>query len=111
MKELFLLNLTGDTTLINKLTSSERADMLLELPDWEATTGRDAIHKRFEFADFIEAFGFMARVALKAQQMDHHPEWFNVYNTVEITLSTHEAEGLTERDLKLARFIEKTARV
>ena len=63
----------------------------------------------FRFADFNEAFGFMTRVAIKAQEMNHHPEWFNVYNRVEITLSTHEADGLTSRDIELARFIDSIA--
>ena len=67
---------------------------------------RDAIQRKFKFADFNEAFGFMTRVAIKAQEMDHHPEWSNVYNKVEITLSTHDAGGLTERDIKLATFID-----
>ena len=68
--------------------------------------GRDAIQKTFNFKDFNEAFGFMTRVALKADKMDHHPEWFNVYNRVEITLSTHDCQGLSERDVKLANFID-----
>ena len=69
--------------------------------------GRDAIKKQFLFGDFNEAFGFMTRVALKADKMDHHPEWFNVYNRVEVTLSTHDCQGLSERDIKLATFIEE----
>ena len=68
--------------------------------------GRDAIKKQFLFKDFNEAFGFMTRVALKADKMNHHPEWFNVYNRVEVTLSTHDCQGLSERDIKLATFIE-----
>ncbi len=74
-----------------------------------AEGGRDAIAKKFSFKDFNEAFGFMTRVALKADKMDHHPEWFNVYNRVEITLSTHDCGGLSERDLKLANFIDQCA--
>ncbi|WP_434107868.1 4a-hydroxytetrahydrobiopterin dehydratase [Paraburkholderia caffeinilytica] len=92
--------------MIHKLTSEERATQIAELRGWQAVAGRDAIQRHFEFADFNEAFGFMTRVAIKAQEMDHHPEWFNVYNKVEITLSTHEANGLTERDIKLAQFID-----
>jgi 4a-hydroxytetrahydrobiopterin dehydratase len=96
--------------MIHKLTSEERATQLASLAGWNAATGRDAIQRQFNFADFNEAFGFMTRVAIKAQEMDHHPEWFNVYNKVEITLSTHEANGLTERDIKLARFIDGIAK-
>jgi 4a-hydroxytetrahydrobiopterin dehydratase len=76
------------------------------LSGWQLVKGRDAIQRKLQFADFNEAFGFMTRVAIKAQEMDHHPEWFNVYNKVEITLSTHEADGLTERDIKLASFVD-----
>ncbi len=95
--------------MINRLTSEERASQLAELHGWQAVAGRDAIQRVLVFADFNEAFGFMTRVAIKAQEMDHHPEWFNVYKRVEITLSTHEAHGLTERDIKLARFIDSIA--
>lgn len=96
--------------MIHKLTSEERTKALAELHGWHTVAGRDAIHRRFHFGDFNEAFGFMTRVALKAQEMDHHPEWFNVYQTVEITLSTHEAGGITERDIVLARFIGEVAK-
>jgi 4a-hydroxytetrahydrobiopterin dehydratase len=96
--------------MIHKLTSEERARQMTELQGWLPVNGRDAIHRQFQFADFNEAFGFMTRVAIKAQEMDHHPEWFNVYRTVDITLSTHEAQGVTERDLALARFIDDVAR-
>jgi 4a-hydroxytetrahydrobiopterin dehydratase len=95
--------------MINRLTSEERVSQLAELHGWQAVAGRDAIQRTFRFADFNEAFGFMTRVAIKAQEMDHHPEWFNVYNRVEITLSTHEANGLTSRDIALARFIDSIA--
>ncbi|PLZ02005.1 4a-hydroxytetrahydrobiopterin dehydratase [Burkholderia sp. WAC0059] len=95
--------------MIHRLTSEERAAQLGQLTDWLAATGRDAIQRQFVFADFNEAFGFMTRVAIKAQEMNHHPEWFNVYNRVEITLSTHEANGLTARDIELARFIDSIA--
>lgn len=77
---------------------------------WTKVEGeRDAVRKVFKFADFKTAFGFMTRVALKAEQMDHHPEWFNVYNTVDITLSTHDAGGVTTLDKELAEFIEAAA--
>ncbi|WP_429281031.1 4a-hydroxytetrahydrobiopterin dehydratase [Paraburkholderia sp. GAS41] len=95
--------------MILKLDSEERSAQLSQLHGWVAVAGRDAIQRHFEFGDFNEAFGFMTRVAIKAQEMDHHPEWFNVYNKVEITLSTHEAAGVTERDISLARFIDQVA--
>ncbi|RFU47408.1 4a-hydroxytetrahydrobiopterin dehydratase [Paraburkholderia sp. DHOC27] len=96
--------------MIHKLTSEERATQLAQLDGWVAASGRDAIQRHLKFADFNEAFGFMTRVAIKAQEMDHHPEWFNVYSKVEITLSTHEAGGITERDIALARFIDEAAK-
>ena len=77
---------------------------------WSATEGRDAVRKVFKFADFKQAFGFMAQVALKAEQMDHHPEWFNVYNTVEVTLTTHDAGGVTQKDIDLARKMDGFAK-
>ncbi|CAD6540665.1 4a-hydroxytetrahydrobiopterin dehydratase [Paraburkholderia metrosideri] len=92
--------------MIQKLTTEERATELAQLKGWQVVKDRDAIQRKLQFADFNEAFGFMTRVAIKAQEMDHHPEWFNVYNKVEITLSTHEANGLTARDIKLASFID-----
>jgi 4a-hydroxytetrahydrobiopterin dehydratase len=76
---------------------------------WSEVTGRDAIAKKFVFKDFNQAFGFMTRAALIAEKMDHHPEWFNVYKTVEVTLSTHDAGGLTELDVKLAEAMDKIA--
>ncbi|MGJ3230709.1 MAG: 4a-hydroxytetrahydrobiopterin dehydratase [Oceanicaulis sp.] len=80
-------------------------------PGWAKAEGeRDAVRKVFKFSDFKTAFGFMTTVALKAEQMDHHPEWFNVYNTVDVTLSTHDAGGVTEKDLELARFMDDTAK-
>ncbi len=79
------------------------------LEGWRAVEGRDAIAKTFRFADFNAAFGFMTRIALKADQMDHHPEWFNVYDRVEVTLATHDAGGVTDKDLALARFMDEVA--
>jgi 4a-hydroxytetrahydrobiopterin dehydratase len=96
--------------MLHKLTSEERKTRLDALPHWTAVAGRDAIQRSLRFADFNEAFGFMTRVAIKAQEMDHHPEWFNVYNRVDITLSTHDAGGLTQRDIELAHFIDGAAR-
>ena len=84
-------------------------EALRGLPGWAAANGRDAIAKTFLFADFNAAFGFMARVALMAEKMDHHPEWSNVYNRVEVTLSTHDAGGVTPLDVSLARFMDEAA--
>ena len=95
--------------MVEKLTPEERAAALAELSGWSEVDGRDAIQRTLTFSDFNEAFGFMARVAIKADQADHHPEWFNVYNRVEITLSTHDANGLSARDVALARFIDGIA--
>ena len=95
--------------MIEKLTPADRAAALAELPGWDEVPGRDAITKTFRFVDFNEAFGFMGRVALMAERLDHHPEWFIVWNRVEITLSTHDAGGVSRRDVALARFIEAAA--
>lgn len=81
-----------------------------ELDGWSVAAGRDAIAKTFRFADFNAAFGFMSRVALISEKMNHHPEWFNVYNRVDVTLSTHDAGGVTEKDVRLARFMDDIAR-
>lgn len=85
------------------------AKAVAELQGWSAVEGRDAIRKEFHFSDFNEAFGFMSRVALRADQMDHHPEWFNVYNRVDVLLSTHDANGVTTLDLELGRFMDTIA--
>ena len=95
--------------MAQKLTGGARNAALAKLSGWSEVKDRDAITRKFVFKDFNEAFGFMTRVAIKAQEMNHHPEWFNAYSTVEITLSTHEAGGLTERDIELARFIDEVA--
>lgn len=92
-----------------KLSAEDRAAALAELPGWQEVDGRDAIHRTFRFEDFNQAFGFMARVALQAEKMNHHPEWFNVYNRVNVILSTHDAGGLSARDIRLAHFIDKAA--
>lgn len=92
-----------------KLTGDERGKLLAELSGWRMVDGRDAIAKSFAFKDFNQAFAFMTRVALMAEKMDHHPEWSNVYNKVEIVLTSHDAGGLTARDIRLARFIDQVA--
>jgi 4a-hydroxytetrahydrobiopterin dehydratase len=92
-----------------KLTDAARDRALAALSGWSLVEGREAIHKTFGFKDFGAAFGFMTRVALKAERMDHHPEWSNVYNRVAITLASHDVNGLSERDVTLARFIDDIA--
>lgn len=96
--------------MVQKLNAAAREVALKKLSDWQEVSGRDAIQRTFKFANFNEAFGFMSRCALMAEQMDHHPEWFNVYNRVEVTLATHDCDGLSERDIKLAEFMDKVAR-
>jgi 4a-hydroxytetrahydrobiopterin dehydratase len=83
---------------------------LASLSGWTEVSGRDAISKSYKFADFNAAFGFMTRVALKADKMDHHPEWFNVYSKVDVTLSTHDAGGVTDKDVELAKFMDEAAK-
>jgi 4a-hydroxytetrahydrobiopterin dehydratase len=95
--------------MVEKLTPDARSEALAGLSQWLDVDGRDAITRTFRFKDFNAAFGFMTRCALKADQMDHHPEWFNVYNRVEVTLSTHDCGGLSDRDLTLARFMDEAA--
>src|SRR3990172_13388382 len=92
-----------------KLTADARKAALARLAGWSDVAGRDAIAKKFVFKDFNEAFGFMARAALVAEKLDHHPEWFNVYRTVEGALSTHDAGGVTELDVKLAEAMDRMA--
>jgi 4a-hydroxytetrahydrobiopterin dehydratase len=92
--------------MVEKLSEEARDALPAELPEWRMAEGRDAIQRAFRFRDFNQAWGFMARVALLAEQQDHHPEWFNVYNRVEITLTTHDAGGLSARDVRLARAID-----
>ena len=95
--------------MAERLSDAEREETLAKLDGWSLVDGREAISKSFVFKDFNEAFGFMSRVALKAEKMDHHPEWFNVYKTVDVTLATHDANGLTELDVKLATFMNRAA--
>jgi 4a-hydroxytetrahydrobiopterin dehydratase len=92
-----------------KLTGDARKAALAKIPGWSEVDGRDAITRKFVFRNFNEAFAFMTRAALMAEKLDHHPEWFNVYKTVEVTLSTHDAGGVTELDIKLAEAMNRYA--
>ena len=92
--------------MVEQLSEAERAEALDGLPEWDYDDARDAITRRFMFADFVEAFGFMARVALLAEKADHHPEWSNVWNRVDVLLTTHDAGGLSHRDIELATAID-----
>ncbi|XP_050818421.1 pterin-4-alpha-carbinolamine dehydratase 2 isoform X1 [Gopherus flavomarginatus] len=106
-----LRSLSAMSSQSHWLTTEERTQVLLELKasGWSELGERDAIYKEFNFKTFNQAFGFMTRVALQAEKMNHHPEWFNVYNKVQITLISHDCGGLTKRDVKLAQFIDKAA--
>ncbi|KAK3908129.1 putative pterin-4-alpha-carbinolamine dehydratase [Frankliniella fusca] len=97
--------------MAGKLSVEDRETSLKPLlgSGWSMVENRDAIYKEFLFKDFNEAFGFMSRTALLAEKMDHHPEWFNVYNKVQVTLSSHDVNGLSQRDIKLASFMDKAA--
>jgi 4a-hydroxytetrahydrobiopterin dehydratase len=94
---------------MKKLDAVARTAALKDLPEWRDAPAGNAITRKFAFKDFNAAFAFMTRVALLAEKMDHHPEWFNVYNRVEIILSTHDVEGLSERDVKLAHAVDEIA--
>ena len=91
------------------MNKETRADALIGLEGWSDTEDRDAIQKTFTFKSFNQAFSFMTRVAMEAEKANHHPEWFNVYNRVDVTLKTHDAGGITEKDIKLAQFMEMIA--
>ena len=93
-----------------RLSDAEIDDLLETVEGWERVEGREAIRKTFIFADFVEAFGWMSKVALIAEKMDHHPEWYNVYKTVEVTLTTHDADGVTGKDSQLAKAMDRMAR-
>ena len=95
--------------MTQKLSGAARKSALGRLKGWSEVSGRDAISKKFVFADFNQAFGFMTRAALIAEKLDHHPEWFNVYKNVEVTLSTHDAGGVTDLDIRLAEAMDKLA--
>ena len=94
---------------MNKLTEKERESFFKDNPGWREVDGRDAAQKTYSFGDFSAAWGFMTRIALAAEKLDHHPEWFNVYSRVDITLTTHDAGGLSARDVALAEIIERAA--
>ncbi|XP_022618031.1 pterin-4-alpha-carbinolamine dehydratase 2 isoform X1 [Seriola dumerili] len=93
------------------LSPAAREELVMELraTGWMEVEDRDAIFKELHFKTFNQAFGFMSRVALQAEKMNHHPEWFNVYNKVQITLTTHDCGGLSKRDIKMAKFIDKVS--
>lgn len=95
--------------MVERLSAAARAAALGELSGWREVDGRDALARTFTFKDFNEAFGFMARVALVAEKADHHPEWRNVYKTVEVVLSTHDADGVTTRDVAMAKAMDRIA--
>ena len=95
--------------MVQKLTGSGRKDALAKLNGWSEVAGRDAISRTFQFKDFNEAFGFMSRAALVAEKSDHHPEWRNVYKTVEVVLATHDASGVTKLDVQLAKAMNGIA--
>jgi 4a-hydroxytetrahydrobiopterin dehydratase len=99
----------AEERMAQKLDEAARKGLAARLPGWTMAAGRDAIQRTFKFKDFSEAFGFMTRAALVAEKMDHHPEWTNVWNRVDVTLSTHSAGGLTELDVKLAEAMDKIA--
>lgn len=96
--------------MASKLDPATRAQAVGSLDGWSDAEGRDAITKTFQFTNFNQAFGFMTRAALLAEKIDHHPEWFNVYNVVKVTLSTHDAGTVTELDIRMAKFMDETAR-
>jgi 4a-hydroxytetrahydrobiopterin dehydratase len=93
--------------MIKKLDRDDRATLAHTLADWRIADGKDALVRSFKFKDFVEAFGFMTQVALLAEKADHHPEWSNVYNRVDILLTTHDCDGLSQRDIDLAKKIDE----
>jgi 4a-hydroxytetrahydrobiopterin dehydratase len=95
--------MNGRFDMVERMSAEARASALQDLPGWSEVDGREAIARTFTFRDFNEAFGFMTRVALVAEKLDHHPEWRNVYRTVEVVLATHDAGGVTTLDIALAK--------
>ena len=95
--------------MTDKLEGDARARALASIKEWREVEGRDAIHRSFAFADFMTAFAFMGKVAVYADVVDHHPEWSNVYNRVDVTLASHDVDGISGRDIAMARFMDKAA--
>jgi 4a-hydroxytetrahydrobiopterin dehydratase len=103
-------DLTGGRDMVRtKMNEAEARAAMADLPEWNLESDFSAISRRFTFANFIRAFGFMTQVAIEAEKMDHHPDWSNVYKTVDVKLNTHDAGGLTELDFKLARKMDRLA--
>ena len=96
--------------MVDSLSEAALDEALASLPDWVVADGGDALERSYRFSDFMTAFGFMGRVAVYADVVDHHPEWFNVYNRVDVTLTSHDASGITRRDIAMARFMDRAAR-
>ncbi len=95
--------------MVSLLSNDDRQDALTKLDGWSYNDSDKTISKEFEFKDFIDAWGFMSKVAIKAEKLDHHPDWSNGYNKVSVNLTTHDASGITENDIKLAKFMDKVA--
>lgn len=93
--------------MVKKIDPQKKNDFLEKSQEWQAVEGRDAIQKHFQFYDFNTAFAFMTRIAMKAEQMNHHPEWFNVYNRVDVVLTTHDADGVSALDIEMATFMDE----
>ncbi len=98
------------TRIVQKLDGDQKTQALAALQGWEELSGREAIFKKFQFKNFAKAWNFMCRVAKLAEEMNHHPEWFNVYNRVEVTLATHDCNGLSELDIKMAKAMDDFAK-
>ena len=97
-------------TQIKKYTPTTRRQALAKLTGWQKMRGREAIGKQYVFANFSASFAWMTQIALYAEKIDHHPEWFNVYNKIEVVLATHEAGGITQKDIAMARYMDKCAK-
>lgn len=96
--------------MADTLSQAALREALTSLEDWTMSEGGDALERSYRFSDFMTAFGFMGRVAVYADVVNHHPEWFNVYNRVDVTLTSHDAGGITRRDIAMARFMDRAAR-